>query len=114
MVTSLTHVTIKCSATASSTMEARVFELFEVNDPGLQPIRDFSRQSDVYIKDNNRRALLHDRAATNDYRVKDVVDVMIWVDPNKVVGIVSDESPGCGVTANGIPNSISDDQVAGI
>ena len=54
MVTSLTHVTIKCSATASSAMEARVFELLEVNDPGLQPIRDFGRRSDVDIKDNNR------------------------------------------------------------
>ena len=43
-----------------------------------------------------------------------MVDVMIWVDPNEVVGIVSDESPGRGVTANGIPNSISDDQVTGI
>ena len=43
-----------------------------------------------------------------------MVDVMIRVDTNKVVSIVSDEGSSRGVIANGLPNSISNDQVAGI
>ena len=114
MVTSLTNITIESSATAPSAMEAGVLELLEIDNPGLQPIRDLGWRSDVYIEDNNRRALFHDGATTNDYGVKDVVDVMIRVDTNKVVGIVNDESPSRGVIANGFPDSISNDQVAGI
>ena len=114
MISALADIAVEGRPPVPSSLETRILKLLEIDDPGFEAVRHLGWRGNIEVEDNNRYVVLHDRAALDDDGIKNVLDIMVWVDIEKVVSVVSDESPNCGVIFDGVANGAGDYEVARI